>query len=197
MDRGYTLIELGVVILIIGIVLMVATPRLVPFLTGSRLETGARELAAFSRYLNAQAVLTKLYHTLNIDIDAGEYWVTTAAATEETALFFDDQDLQDVEIETDLLRRRRLPEGVRFEDVELSVSGGNDRGIVKVDFTPVGPTEKMFVHLASDSGRKHTVFFDPMTGQSGLLDGHVRKLDESSLGLSSALWGAEGPTRTY
>ena len=33
MERGYTLIELAVVILILGIVLMVAAPRLTPFLT--------------------------------------------------------------------------------------------------------------------------------------------------------------------
>jgi prepilin-type N-terminal cleavage/methylation domain-containing protein len=197
MERGYTLVELCVVILILGIVLMVAIPRLVPFLTGSRLETAARELAAFCRYLNAQAVLTKLHHTLNIDIGEGEYWVTTIAETEEATFFPDSQDLQDVEIDTDLLRRRKLPEGVRFEDVLLSVSGGNDRGIVEVDFTPLGPTEKIFVHLTGDTGRKNTVFFDPMTGESGLLDGHVQVLDESSLGLGSALWGGEGPAPAY
>ena len=182
MQRGYTLLELSLVILIMGIVLMVAAPRLAPRLTETRLDTSARQLATFCRYLNAQAVLTKVHYTLQIDIDAREYWVTTVAAPETGGLFQKTEDVEDVEITSDLLHRKKLPEGVRFQGVVLSVTGETDRGTVMLDFTPVGPVERMLVHLTNDAGSELTVFFDPMTGTSGILEGYAEALDERSLG---------------
>lgn len=182
MERGYTLIELGVVILIIGILFMVAAPRLAPFLTETRLDASARQLATFCRYLNAQAVLSKTYLALQVDTDAGEYWVTTVATAQGGGPFQQSEEVEEIEITSDLLRRKRLPESVRFEDVKLSQSGVTNSGTVKLEFTPVGPTQKMLVHLTSDAGSQLTVFFDPVTGTSGILEGYVEAVDEQSPG---------------
>ena len=138
MERGYTLIELAVVILVLGIVLTVAAPRLTPFLMETRLDSSARQLATFCRYTHAQAVLTRTYLMLHIDIDAGEYWVTAMIADAGTGLTRGNGETQEIEITTDLLRRRRLTETVSFQDVELSELGYVDSGIVVLDFTPVG-----------------------------------------------------------
>jgi hypothetical protein len=40
----------------------------------------------------------------------------------------------------------------------------------------------MLVHLTNDAGSELTVFFDPMTGTSGILEGYAEALDERSLG---------------
>lgn len=185
MARGYTLIELGVVILIIAIVFMVAAPRLAPFLTATRLDSSARQLATFCRYLNAHAVLTKSYFTLHMDTKGGEYWVT--AYTSETGASVPREgekvegEVEEVEVRNDLLRRTKLREGVRFEDVRLSQTGGTDSGEAIVDFTPVGPTQKILVHLVDERKAQVTVYFDPVTGNSGVLDGYVESVDEWSL----------------
>lgn len=183
MKRGYTLLEVCAVLLIVGIAFMVAAPRLIPVLTGTKLDTSARQLATFCRYLNAQAVLTKVHHRLNIDIDADEYWVAAlVATTEEDGFFQQSEEMEEVEVTSDLLSRKKLPEGVRFEDVNLSFTGGTDRGTVEVDFTPIGPTERMLVHLVSDSGSQLTVFFDHLTGTTGVLEGYATDLDQQTLG---------------
>jgi len=183
MKRGYTLLEICVVLLIIGIALMVVAPRLIPVLTGTRLDTSARQLATFCRYLNAQAVLAKVHHRLNIDIDMDEYWVTALlATTEEDGFFQQSQEMEEVEVTNDLLTRKKLPEGVHFEDVDLSFTGGTNRGTVEMDFTPIGPTERMLVHLVSDDGSQLTVFFDYLTGTTGVLEGYATHLDQQTLG---------------
>lgn len=183
MERGYTLIELAVVILVLGIVLMVAAPRLTPFLMETRLEASARQLASFCRYTNAQAVLTKTHLVLNIDIDTREYWLTTFIADNTTGFFQGTEDLEEIEITTDLLRRRRLPETARFQDVVLSESGYADSGTVVLDFTPVGVSQEMLVHLQGKSGSQLTVFFNPLTGTTGILEGYVESLMLSGFGL--------------
>ena len=183
MTRGYTLIELAVVILIIGILFMAAAPRLAPFLTGTRLESSARQLATLCRYVNAQAVLGKVYLALHIDIDTGDYWVTTFTMGETTSLLRGNEDVQEVEVTSDLMHRRRLPYAVRFQDVQLSEMGSADRGIVDVDFTPVGAAQGILIHLASDDGSELTVFFDHLTGTSGVLEGYAEAVARDSLGL--------------
>jgi prepilin-type N-terminal cleavage/methylation domain-containing protein len=176
MKSGYTLIELAVVILILGIVLMVAAPRLTPFLTETKLDTSARQLATFCRYANAQAVLTKTYLSLHIDIDAGEYWLTAFGAADGPGFLLGNQDMEEIEVTTDLLRRRRLPDTVTFQDVDLSDSGYADRGTVVTEFTPVGATQEMLVHLRGKSGSQLTVFFDPVTGTHGILEGYAESV---------------------
>ena len=183
MERGYTLMELIVVMFILGIVLMVAAPRLTPFLTETRLDTSARQLATFCRYANAQAILTKTYMVLHIDIDTGEYWVTTFSNIQTAGPFRKSQDLEEIEVTSDLLRRRRLSDTVRFEDVDLSETGYADSSTVALDFTPVGATEGMLAHLKSESGSQLTVFFDPLTGTPGVLDGYADSVAHQGFGL--------------
>jgi prepilin-type N-terminal cleavage/methylation domain-containing protein len=183
MRRGYSLLEICAVMLIIGIVFSVAIPRLVPRLAETRLDTSARQIATFCRYLNAQAVLTKVQHTLYVDVDAGEYWVTIIVTSGDGGfLWGSDIDAEELEVTSDLLNRRRLPEGVHFQDVSLSLTGGADRGMVALNFTPVGPMERMLVHLVSDAGSQLTVFLDPVTGATGVLEGYAEALNQRSLG---------------
>ena len=176
MERGYTLIELAVVILILGIVLMVAAPRLTPFLMETRLDSSARQLATFCRYTHAQAILTKTYLVLHIDIDAREYWVTAIIADAAAGLTQGNEEPEEIEITTDLLRRRRLTNTVSFQDVELSELGYADSGAVALDFTPVGARQEILVHLRGKRGSQVTVFFNPVTATSGILEGYVQSV---------------------
>ena len=182
MERGYTLLELCFVIVIIATLLMVVAPRLTPFLTGTRLDSSARHLATFCRYLNSQSALTKTYMALHMEIETGEYWVTAYAPSDGGGPFQQREAVEELEVTSDLLRRTKLHEGVRFEDVNLSETGKADSGTAVLDFTPVGPTQRMLVHLANDADSRLTVFFDPVTGTCGILEGYAESVAEQGVG---------------
>ncbi len=56
---GFTLVELLLVVVILGIVAVVAAPRVGPLLSGGRLRMGAREIAAAGRYARMMALMNQ------------------------------------------------------------------------------------------------------------------------------------------
>lgn len=154
--RGFTLIELMVVILVIGTAAAVVAPRLGGLLPGVRLRGAARRLASDMRYLYGYAVARRQYVRLALDLNEGTYWAETFTPADpdhedDRVLAFRlttdfglaevrrSDDARDVEeLESGLVTHRTLPPGVRF--ATASVAGGSPErgGRVYVEFTPWG-----------------------------------------------------------
>ena len=78
-SSGFTLIELSLVIFVVGLLLVVAVPRL-GSLGRARHYTSAKRLATLARYLHAEAALRNRVYRLNYDLDQRRHWVTVLAA---------------------------------------------------------------------------------------------------------------------
>jgi len=134
--KGYTLIEISVVIVLIGVMFLMAIPRVQDTLTGDRMRSAVRNLSGTARELKANAVREQVDHYLHLDLDQRRVWNT--------------RDDMTAEIRT--LRRsqaRSLPSGVRIADVALADEGKKNQGEVIIRFVRIAD-----VALA-DEGKKN------------------------------------------
>lgn len=74
--RGYTLLELVLVLAILATTIAVAAPMLSAFARGRRAEEAARQFLALTRWARSQAVTDGQTYQLNIDASAGRWWLS-------------------------------------------------------------------------------------------------------------------------
>jgi general secretion pathway protein H len=160
-DRGFTLIELTIVVFIIAIVAGIAIPRLRD-VTGVELTSTTRRLSNTVRYLYEEAALRGLPYALVFDLDSQTYWVSKLDS--ETGEYVEDDSL--------LSRKVTLPDGVRVVDVILPVAGKVAAGIAPTHFYPEGFADESVVHLADERDHAYTLRIDPVRGRGEVYDGY-------------------------
>jgi len=174
---GFTLIELGLVILILGVMIAIALPRL-----GNRayaqLNSETRKMALAFRYLRHAAILNGRSYRLVYDLENHSYWAEVAEVAappdpldeenEEIGESFfppeiEEQFTRDLDGPLDL---RKLPDPIGFSDVELPMVWGKVmEGIAYTTFYPDGFVDISVVHL--DNGEDVFTLYVPngITGQ--------------------------------
>jgi general secretion pathway protein H len=146
-SRGYTLIELSVVVLLIGMMLLIAAPRVRDTLLNDDLKASTRRLISSARELRNDAIREQTDYILHIDLGNPSFWIYPADATAEKR----------AEIRA---RAFRFPEGVRITDVRQADEGGRTQGEAVIRFFRRGYVEPTVVHLAKDE-RTFTLVFNP------------------------------------
>jgi prepilin-type N-terminal cleavage/methylation domain-containing protein len=104
--KGFTLLELVLVMFLIGLVLSISMPRLGNFLFHSDLKSVARSLKSVVYMMRSKSISTNAYTILHFDLDQNLYWGTAVSKTfgvlssafnpkgmfEETVLHMADRD---------------------------------------------------------------------------------------------------------
>ena len=88
---GFTLLEVLLVVVLLGILAAAVAPAVGGMLSGGALRTGARELAAVGRYAHSMALLNQTPVDLVVDLDSGA--VRVVARERESASRFGLSDL--------------------------------------------------------------------------------------------------------
>lgn len=166
-QRGFTLIEITIVVFILALVALLVTPKLHRF-AGGDARSASRELAGFVSALVQDAVAAHTIHRLYYSLETDEYWVTTL--TPVGGVLEESQPIGS---------KRRLPSDVQFEDVVTAHQGLVTSGSAFTQFFPSGAVTRTTVHLQDSGGARYSVSVNPVTGRVVVADGYLETVGAS------------------
>jgi general secretion pathway protein H len=158
-QRGFTLIELAIVVLLLGLVAGLTMPLLSNWGQDDLLGS-ARRLAGTVRYLYNEAALTRNEHQLIFNLDDGSY---------QTKVLDKTGHLEPV---GGAGKGRKLLGDARFEDIVITSRGRFTTGEVTTLFHPSGWLDETIIHLRDEDGKQLSLRFAPLTGAMDLVEGH-------------------------
>lgn len=167
--KGFTLLELMVVIALIGVVLLLAVPATRDALTVNDLKKAARQFAGLERQLRVDAVRDQMNYVLVLNVPSAHYYVITDDMTAEK--------VQDVE----KTQTRKLSGDVTVLDVVRNKDEKIREGKVKIHFSRSGTSPPLVIHLAGGEDRM-TLTVNPFLGVTAVYDDYQDISVEDGLG---------------
>jgi prepilin-type N-terminal cleavage/methylation domain-containing protein len=158
--RGYTFIELTVVIVLIGVTLALTVPRFRYSLLTDDLRSTVRQMVGTIRSLKNEAVRKHKIHMLHFDLESNRLWIESEAATVEERTEAQAKAVQ-------------LPEGIRVLDVWRRGTGKEVAGETAIRFTEKGYIEPSAIHIGAEDGRQFTLILSPFLGSVEVLEKYV------------------------
>ena len=155
-SSAFTLIELLLVLVVVSAALGIAAPSLSRWGRGQRLRDAGDEFLATAHWARAQAIATGRIHRLNVDAQAGRYWVTAQ------------EGLEFVPLDVEFARETFVP-----ANATLAMTDLQSRDLEFITFDPTGRTSPRVVRLADDRGQVTIVCQTPAEGFRILKPGEV------------------------
>jgi general secretion pathway protein H len=157
--RGYTLIELIVVLVLIGLMLGLVVPKFRQAVLSDSLDATALRIIGLVQDLRERAISNQVSYILHLDIRGKKLWAFASNASEE-------------EQETARERAYQLPIDVKVADI-WSWSSGKLYDEATIRFSKKGYIEQSMIHLQSQDGRQLSLELTPFLGSIKIHDGYV------------------------
>ncbi len=154
-SRGFTLLEIAVVLFLMGLMMLIAMPYMGGY-RHAQMKSEVRKLAGRAVYLYDEASSRKLVIRLVFDLDRNGYFVQTADPYSMKPTFVSDTSTWGAPVQ--------LPPAIRLHDVTVEGAGTFNRGQVATQFYPQGYADATILHIVDASGDVMTLGIDPLTG---------------------------------
>lgn len=180
---AFTLIELLLVVVIVGIASAIALPRFAQSYKGAKLRSATRTVAMMSRYARNTAVLHQkdvavIFYPDRNELEMVSIGGDTMSTDRERFLdsrderavagLLDDDDRDAADeapppIESEMVRK--LPDGVQILNVEVDGEVFEIEGSYLVNFHSNGMSDPFALNLMDEDERRSTVRIDPLSGK--------------------------------
>ena len=181
--HGFTLVELAVVIVILGLAAAVVFPRLNAGAPArGELRTSVARIAAIATHARNRAACTRRIHVLHLDTKSGEYWVSDLSRASRSndqvsGVFRHTAAVAVCHAQASLGRaiiRGCLPSGARFEEIEMVDQSPLPEAIVRLRFSPEGWADPAVIHVMGQDGDVAGLAITGLCGRVETYDSRVR-----------------------
>jgi prepilin-type N-terminal cleavage/methylation domain-containing protein len=157
--RGFTLLELLLVIALAAIILVLAVPSTRDVLTGDNLKKASRQIIGLERKLRVEAVRDQMDYILCLDMSNSAYWVVASDMTQE---------------KQDEIKKRalHLPSDVVITDIVDANNGKKSSGEAKIIFKKNNVCSPAVIHLAYEE-KSMTIVINPFLGVTDIHNQYV------------------------
>ncbi|HPI93943.1 MAG TPA: type II secretion system protein [Deltaproteobacteria bacterium] len=158
-SKGFTLIELMIVIVIVGITLGYIGPRIFSGIFASDMDQSVRDITTMIQLTRSSAVTKHKTYFIRFDLDNEK--VAMYPMPESTGL------------EPEMERERQLVEGVVLKSVKSPYQSEKDRGEIDLKVTSEGVVEQGVIYIEGSFGRIYTLVVKPFSGTLKIYDHYV------------------------
>ncbi len=161
-NKGFTLLELMLVVVIMGIMVAASLPVFSGVFAGTRLRTATSSLASTINFAGRLAVTERLCCRVNCDLKEGSYWLTVEKDPVSSPGAYS-------KLEGHLGRVRLLPQGIKIKQFSTprGVSGDGEDYIL---VSPNGKMEKVLLYLGNEKGETYTISISKTFGRVKTFD---------------------------
>jgi prepilin-type N-terminal cleavage/methylation domain-containing protein len=163
-NRGFTLVELMVVVALLGFILLLTFPNFRDLLEPRNPKRVVLQLVGSLKYAQSQAATSKQRYRLNLDLKENAFWISRE---EGRGSFQRDSSRMG--------KPSYLPSGMIFLDVSNPERGKMREGTGYVEFSPTGWAEECAVHLQKGEEEVFTIFVYPLGGKVEVFARYVER----------------------
>jgi len=148
-NKGFTLLELVLVLFIIGLIVGLALPFVVKTLNRVKLQSEVRQIASTIKFARSEAISKKILFTFNANIEQNKYWLA-------------------IPKEKKIIQSKTLDESIRIRDYKRAEDTLKDGNFI-INFYPRGNSSAGTIRLESSIDESETtgydIIIDPITAK--------------------------------
>jgi len=159
-QQGYTLIELTLVIMLVGLMMGLSVPRIRSLLITDNLKSSTLRIIGLVKELRNDAIRENRIYHLHLNMGSNLIWVGFEGMTQE---------------ESELAHKRafQLSQDVKIIDVWRMGKGKKVDGEATIRITYKGYLEQSIIHLGAEDGREFSLILQPFLGNIKTYDRYI------------------------